>query len=587
MTSHAQHLPKILVCEADRIQSFGSEYATYADQLRELACRLDSGRFHLAVLGQFKRGKSTLINALLGESLLPSSVIPLTAIPTLIAYGNRRSIRIRFQGNRNDEVVEDGTSHDLYRSLLHSVSEEFNPKNERGVLQVEVTHPAPVLAEGVVLIDTPGIGSIHQHNTDMAVNFLAQCDAALFLISADPPITEVEVEFLRTIRDAVTKVFFVLNKIDYLTDDEQKTALAFFETVLRERAGIQGPLTIFPVSAKRGLAAAMADDAALWRSSGMEGISNHLVGFLAGEKNAVLRSAVGKKARAVLGTVALRLDLSRRVLEMPLDDLKDRMQTLEMKIREVELQRRHAADILEGDHRRVAAWLEEEMRVLRERSLAHLMRVAEGALAGPTGPDEAAAQSAVATAIPPLYEHELSEVTVAVEREMAALLQTHQQQADDLIGSIRTTATDLFEIPYHIQENDRMFSLRQEPYWISRKGWESTFSPVTNGLIDRALPRSMREGRIRARLEKQITYLVVRNTENLRWATIQNVDATFRQFGRELDVDLAEVVDATEGAITAAYTKRKGHASEVAGDLARLQEASVEVTSAISSLEQE
>ncbi|MFA7199503.1 MAG: dynamin family protein, partial [Methanoculleus sp.] len=399
MTSHARHLPEILACEADHVQSFGSEYASYADQLRELARRLDSGRFHLAVLGQFKRGKSTLINALLGESLLPSSVIPLTAIPTLITYGDRQSVRIRFQGNRDDEVVENGIDHDLYRALLHYVSEEFNPKNERGVLQVEVTHPAPILAQGVVLIDTPGIGSVHQHNTEMTLNFLAQCDAALFLVSADPPITEVEVEFLRTIRDAVTKVFFVLNKADYLTDDEQKTALAFFETVLRERAGIQGPVTIFPVSAKRGLAAATAEDAALWRSSGMGKVSDHLVGFLAGEKNAVLRDAVQKKARAVLGAVALRLDLSRRALEMPLDDLEGRMRTFETKIREAELQRRHAADILEGDHRRVAISLEEEMRGLRERSLAYLMGVAEGALAGPAGPDETATQNAVAAAI--------------------------------------------------------------------------------------------------------------------------------------------------------------------------------------------
>lgn len=587
MTSHTQHLPEILACEADRIRSFGSEYAPYADQLRELAGRLDSGRFHLAVLGQFKRGKSTLINALLGESLLPSSVIPLTAIPTLIAYGDKKSVRIRFQGDRDDEVVESGTSHELYRALLHYVSEEFNPKNELGVLQVEVTHPAPILAEGVVLIDTPGIGSIHQHNTEMTLNFLAQCDAALFLVSADPPITEVEVEFLRTIREAVTKVFFVLNKIDYLTDDERETALAFFETVLRERAGIQGPVRIFPVSAKQGIAAAPADDAALWQSSGMDSVSNHLVGFLAGEKNAVLRDAVQKKARAVLGAVALRLDLSRRALEMPLDDLEDRMRTFEVKIREAEIQRRHAADILEGDHKRIAISLEEEMQALRERSIAHLMGVAEDALAGPARPDEAAAQNTVAAAIPPFYEHELGNVTAAVEREVTALLQTHQQRADDLVGSIRTAAADLFEIPYRVPESDRMLSMRQEPYWVSRKGWESTFSPVTNDLVDRALPRSMREKRIRTRLKKQISYLVVRNTENLRWATIQNIDATFRQFARELDAELAETVDATEGAITAAYTKRKEHVSETADDLARLQKASAEVASAISSLEQE
>ncbi len=586
MSSHTRHLPESLACEADRIRSFGPEYAPYADQLRALADRLGTGRFHLAVLGQFKRGKSTLINALLGEALLPSSVIPLTAIPTLIAHGDRRSVCIRFLDGRDDEIVESDTPLDLQRALLRHVSEEFNPRNEQGVLQVEVTHPAALLAEGVVLIDTPGIGSVHQHNTEMTLNFLAQCDAALFLVSADPPITEVEVEFLQTIRDAVAKVFFVLNKVDYLADDERETALAFFETVLRERAGIEGQVTVFPVSAKQGLAARAADDAGLWRSSGMAAVSEHLIGFLAGEKNAVLRDAVLKKARDLLGDVTLRIELSQRALEMPLDTLEDRMRTFEAKIREAELQRRHAADILAGDHTRVAAWLEEQVQALRERAGACLRGVAEDALAAPGGPDEAAAQDAVAAAIPSLYEHELGEMTTAVEQEVTVLLRLHQQRADDLIESVRLAAADLFAIPYRAPESGRELSMRQEPYWVSRKGWESTFSPVTNELLDRALPRSMREKRIRARLEKQIAYLVVRNAENLRWATLQNIDATFRQFARELDTDLADTVDATQGAITAAYRKRKEHLNETTGEVARLQQASAEVAAALSDLEQ-
>ena len=65
-----------------------SRYAAHARRLDELEKRLSQGRFHLAVLGQVKRGKSTLLNALLGEDVLPSSVVPLTAIPTFIQYGD-------------------------------------------------------------------------------------------------------------------------------------------------------------------------------------------------------------------------------------------------------------------------------------------------------------------------------------------------------------------------------------------------------------------------------------------------------------------------------------------------------------------
>jgi len=587
MTSHTLHLPEILACEADRIRSFGPEYVPYADQIRDLAARLDTGRFHLAVLGQFKRGKSTLINALLGEPLLPSSVIPLTAVPTLISHGERRCIRVRFQGDREDEVVARDSIPDLHQELLEYVSEEFNPHNERGVLQVEVTHPAAFLAQGVVLIDTPGIGSIHHHNTEMTLNFLAQCDAALFLLSADPPITNVEVEFLHTIRDAVAKVFFVLNKVDYFTGEETETALSFFKKALRDRAGIEEQVSVYPVSAKQGLAAAMSGDADLWDLSGMAAVSAHLIGFLAAEKNAVLEDAVRKKTLDLLGDVDLRIELSKRALEMPIDTLEDRLHIFESKIQEAELQRRHAADILEGDRKRVVARLEELVQSLRERSIAHLREVAETALADPAGPDEEAAQEAVSAAIEPYYEHELGETTAVIEQEVASLLHAHQQRADDLIGSIRVAAAELFDIPYRPLVRGRMLSMRQEPFWVSRKGWESTFSPITQDLLDRALPRGLREKRIRKRLDEQITHIAPRNAENLRWATLQNINTTFRQFARELDEDLAEVIDATHGAITAAYQKRKEHLDETMAELARLQNASAMVAAARSHIEQE
>ncbi|MCX5841974.1 MAG: dynamin family protein, partial [Deltaproteobacteria bacterium] len=125
---------------------------------------------------------------------------------------------------------------------------------EKGVLQVEITHPAEILRD-VVLIDTPGIGSTYRHNTEATMNFLPQCDAALFLVSADPPITEVEVAFLQEIKSRVTRLFFVLNKVDYLTDSERETALEFYRTILTRDAGINPDTPIFTTSARKGLRA--------------------------------------------------------------------------------------------------------------------------------------------------------------------------------------------------------------------------------------------------------------------------------------------------------------------------------------------
>jgi len=116
---------------------------------------------------------------------------------------------------------------------------------KRGIAEVQVDLPAPILAGGVVLIDTPGIGSTYRHNTTATLNFLQQCDAALFLISADPPITETGLGFLRQVREKVPRLFFVLNKIDYLDDGELQEALEFYKRVLAEEAGWNGEFPVF------------------------------------------------------------------------------------------------------------------------------------------------------------------------------------------------------------------------------------------------------------------------------------------------------------------------------------------------------
>ncbi|MEN6412729.1 MAG: dynamin family protein [Veillonellales bacterium] len=212
----------------------GKSLSAYGDQMEELATRLREERFHLAVLGQFKRGKSSLINALLGGEILPASSIPLTALPTVIRWGEKRQAVITFASGRVEKnVFADDPSLTAY--LTRFVAEQENPHNQLAVKQVEVEYPAGFLANGVTLIDTPGIGSTFKHNTETTLQFLSQCDAALFVLSADPPITANEVEFLQTVKKHVRQVFFILNKVDYLSAAERETVIAFCEKFCMNR----------------------------------------------------------------------------------------------------------------------------------------------------------------------------------------------------------------------------------------------------------------------------------------------------------------------------------------------------------------
>jgi hypothetical protein len=104
--------------------------------IRALLERLHEGRFFVACIGQFKRGKSTVINALVGEPLLPSGVAPVTSVVTIVRFGERRA-RVRVGSSEwRDAPVED---------IRLYVSEAENPRNRKGVTGIEVFCRSPLL----------------------------------------------------------------------------------------------------------------------------------------------------------------------------------------------------------------------------------------------------------------------------------------------------------------------------------------------------------------------------------------------------------------------------------------------------------
>jgi ribosome biogenesis GTPase A len=159
-----------------RLAKPGEELGTdrVADEARELAARISEGRFYVACVGQFKRGKSTLINAVIGEPVLPVGFIPVTAVPTVIRYGEELKARLK---DRNFAWHEIPVS-----EVKQYVSEENNPENAKGITGVEVFVPSPLLSTGMCLVDTPGLGSVFSGNTTATQDFIPHIDAALVVL---------------------------------------------------------------------------------------------------------------------------------------------------------------------------------------------------------------------------------------------------------------------------------------------------------------------------------------------------------------------------------------------------------------------
>ncbi len=200
-----------------------------ARDAHDLAERLIEGRFYVACIGQFKRGKSSLIGALIGDPILPTGVVPVTTVPTVIRFGETRSARVRFRS---------GTWTNINPSdLEHYVSEERNPENQKCVEGVEVFVPSPLLSAGMCLVDTPGLGSVFGGGTAASHAFVPHIDAAIVLVGADPPLAGEELTLVEAVGKQVRDLLVILNKADRTTDAEREAAGAFTRKVLEKRLG--------------------------------------------------------------------------------------------------------------------------------------------------------------------------------------------------------------------------------------------------------------------------------------------------------------------------------------------------------------
>jgi len=210
--------------------------------LNELSEKLIFNQFYLVIVGLFKRGKSSIINALIGRELAPVAVTPLTSVITFFQYGPVTSAEVYFKNGTNVPI----DLHDIYLYI----SEENNPRNHRNVEYVRIKTKAEVL-ENIILVDTPGLGSVFSHNTNTTIEFLPRIDAALFVLSADVPISKADEEFLKKIKDNIPDVLFVLNKYDLLTPEELEKMIKYNVSMLREIFRDENEETeLIPVSAR-------------------------------------------------------------------------------------------------------------------------------------------------------------------------------------------------------------------------------------------------------------------------------------------------------------------------------------------------
>jgi len=275
------------------------DLATAADEETK---RLRASVCTLAVVGEFKRGKSTLINALLGADLFPVGALPLTAVGTRAEFGESVSAAVEFLDGRREAITP--------AAIADYATERGNPGNQQRVSAVTVTTPSPLLRAPLCLIDTPGIGSAFADVSGTARGLLGQADAALVVLSAEQPASRRELEFVREVIASGASTLVVENKIDLVPPSERAAVLGFVREQLRDVGSEGAPL--FPVSSVDARHAQRRGDRGALDASGLPALEQALMAFGAHEGPAAVTRGARRRLLQLVDQALARVELERR-----------------------------------------------------------------------------------------------------------------------------------------------------------------------------------------------------------------------------------------------------------------------------------
>jgi GTP-binding protein EngB required for normal cell division len=180
----------------------------------------------VAVFGNFKAGKSSLLNQLAQRDVLPVGVVPVTAVITRLRFGATERAKVTFLNGSEREIA--------LEEVKGYVAEGENPENEKQAATVEIELPSLRDLAPLEFVDTPGLGSALAHNTDATLRWLPNVSVALMAVSSETPLSERDLSTLRELRRHTPKTVLLLTKADLVNGDGQRDIDRFVREQLRK-----------------------------------------------------------------------------------------------------------------------------------------------------------------------------------------------------------------------------------------------------------------------------------------------------------------------------------------------------------------
>ncbi len=213
-------------------------FVEFRPRIDALLSRLEDDNLEVALFGRVSSGKSSLLNALLSTDALPVGINPITAVPTKLRYGATLRACVAYGDGREGTVT--------LEELAHLVTEQGNPGNLRNVARAVVEVPSPRLKQGIVLVDTPGLGSLARRGAAETLAYLPSCDLALLLVDAGTALSEEDIGTLRLLYEGGIPAIVLLSKADLLAEGDLHRVTGYIQQQLQAELGMK--MEVHPVS---------------------------------------------------------------------------------------------------------------------------------------------------------------------------------------------------------------------------------------------------------------------------------------------------------------------------------------------------
>ncbi len=310
-----------LLQETAEIAKKSGLHSLHREVINDRIPALHAGRITLVVLGEFNHGKSTVVNALLGEEVLPMGITPTTAVITHLVHGDKRKVVV--------QPPLDGEKYEIHPDEMADVVKHAD-EGAQEPEYVEIQHPNAFLQGGLTLVDTPGVNDISKQKVEITYGYLPRADVILYVLDATQVLKKSEVVFIRDrlLKSNRDRIIFVLGKVDALDPADAEEV----ELYARERLeGIIGPVELYAFSGREALRAVKAGKEP---PAAFTAFRDSITEFLRKQRNyIILDSALGGGLR-VASLLEQNLAVKKSGLSMEAGELDARVTAVRSRLNE-------------------------------------------------------------------------------------------------------------------------------------------------------------------------------------------------------------------------------------------------------------